>query len=206
MSRRGLANEDIATLLYVVPFALSAVYALFLWAREGLSYFLPTVVFLDVTRSPYVFVVGTLAVFAGMAVEMNGTEGPKRSKKLSSFSSTLQAVAAASLVFVVLSALYANGFTDVSGAASDIIVGRYGLVFPVILVLMSFLLSSQFNFSSLRSRTVVGLVLLLLVPLSLREVGKRSASLGIASAFLLLVLGLLVFVYPKGRAQPKEET
>lgn len=204
MSRRGFNSEDASTLLYIVPFALSAVYALVLWAQQGLSYYLPKAVFLDVTRDPYIFIVGSLAVFAGMAVELSGTEAAKRAKKLTSLGNSLQAIAAASLVFVVIAALYANGFGDLQGAASDVIVGRYGLVFPVVLVLMSFLLSSQFNLSSLMSRSVLGIVLLLLVPVSIRELGKRSASLGLASAFLLLVLGALVFLYPKKGAPPKE--
>lgn len=205
MSRRTLSNDDISTLLYIVPFALSAIYALVRWAGEGFTYFLPSTVYLDVTRDPYVFIVGTFAIFAGLAIEVRGTEPSKRNAKLHSLGGTLQTIAASSFVLAIICALYANGFTGVSAAASDVIVGRYALVFPVLLVLMSYLVTARFNFVSLGTRGAVGIILLLLVPVSLREVGKRNISLGLAGAFVLLILGLAVLLIPRSKQSTKGE-
>lgn len=205
MSRKALSNDDISTLLYIVPFALSALYALVAWAGEGLSFYLPSAVYLDVTRSPYVFMIGMLAVFAGVTLEVRGTAPEKRNAKLHSLGNTLQSIAGASFILALLFALYSNGFTGVSSAASDFIVGRYALVFPTILVLMSYLITARFNFASLRTRGMIGIILLLLVPVSLREVGKRSLTLGIAGAFVLIILGIAAFLAPRARAATEEE-
>lgn len=205
MSRRTLSNDDISTLLYVVPFAVSAIYALVTWAGEGLTYFLPSTVYLDVTRSPYVFAVGAFAVFAGVALELRGTVPEKRGAKLHALGSTLQTIAASSFVLAIICALYANGFTGVLNAGSDIIVGRYALVFPAMLVLMSYLITARFNFASLGSRAVIGIILLLLVPVSLRELGKRNIMIGLAGAFVLIILGIGVLLIPRTGAAPEKE-
>lgn len=195
---------DASALLYLVPFVLSGVYGLYLWARAGVSLVLPSSVYLTVTRDPYVFMAGSVAIMLGVVLDMRGTEQGQRKAKLASLGNTLQSVAIASLVLVLVSAFYANGFINVAGAAGDFMVGRYGLVFPAVMVLLSYLVTSQFNLSALADRKVVGIVALLLVPASVYEIGKRQVALGLGLAFVLLVLGLAVYLLPP-RAQPTEK-
>ena len=59
------SKEDIPFLLFLVPFAISGIYAIILWAQAGLSSTLPQTVFLQVTENPYVFLVGFTAVIFG---------------------------------------------------------------------------------------------------------------------------------------------
>jgi len=196
--------EDLATLLYLVPFLVSGIYGFVLWVQSGISPMLPSSVYLTVTRDPYVFIVGSIAILLGVLLEVNGTEPAQRVAKLSSLGSTLQYVAAASLVLVLICAWYANGFTDLSGAATDFIIGRYGLVFPAMLVLLSYLITAQFRLASLANRKVLALVALLLVPASLYEIGKRQITVGLALALLLLIIGLGIYLFPERKTPPPE--
>jgi len=204
MSGRG-RYEDLSTLLYLVPFLAAFVYALVLWAESGASSLLPTSVFLTVTRDPDLFMVGSLAVLLGVMIEVNGTDPAGRRAKLASVAGTLQSIAIASIVIGLLSAWYANGFTDLGGAASDFIVGRYILVFPAMMVLLSYLLIIKLRTESILNRPFAGLVALLLVPASVYEIGKRNTPLGIGIAFVLLVVGIYLYLTPKKGTQETEE-
>jgi hypothetical protein len=205
MSGRG-RYEDLSTLLYLVPFLGAFGYAIALWVQTGASAFLPTSVYLTVTRDPILFMAGSLAILLGVMVEVNSTEPAGRQAKLASLGGTLQTIAIASIIIVLLSAWYANGFTDVGGAASDFIVGRYGLVFPAMMVLFSYLLTIKFRVESITNRSFAALVALLLVPASVYEIGKRDAPLGIGIAFVLLILGMYLYVSPRRmEKQEKEE-
>ncbi len=198
-------TEDFSTLLYMVPFVASGVYGLLLWVQNGISALLPKTVYLTVTRDPIIFVVGSLSVLLGVVVEVNGTELAARRAKLASLGGTLQSLAAASLILVLICAWYANGFTDLSGAATDFIVGRYGLVFPALMVLLSYIVSAQFRLTSLTSRKFLAIVAMLLVPVSLYEIGRRTLFVGLLMAFLFLVAGLALYLVPEKKPPPPKE-
>lgn len=198
---------DVSAILYLVPFVVSGVYGLYLWVQAGLSAVLPSSVYLTVTRDPYVFMVGSVAIMLGVVLDLTGTDLAHRKARLTSLGNTLQSVAVASLILVLIAAFYANGFIDVSGAADDFIVGRYGLVFPAVLVLLSYLITAQFNLSSLRKPKVLAVIALLLVPASLYEIGKRQLGLGLGIAFVLLIVGIGAYLLPQRkapRAAPEE--
>jgi len=204
MSSRG-RYEDLSTLLYLVPFIASGVYGLILWIQSGISLTLPTSVYLTVTRDPFLFILGTLSVLLGVMVEVNSTELKARRSRLQSLSGTLQSMAAASLILVLLAAWYSNGFTDLGSAATDFIIGRYGIVFPAMLVLLSYLISAQFRFASLTGRKAIALIAMLLVPVSLYEIGRRELFLGLLGAFILLLAGLGIYLYPERKDTTKKE-
>jgi len=201
MSTRG-RYEDVSTLLYLVPFIASGVYGLALWLQSGISLVLPSSVYLTVTRDPFLFIIGSLAVMLGVIIEVNGTEPATLPAKLASIGSILQSIAVASLILVLICAFYANGFTDVSGAATDFIIGRYGIVFPVLLVLLSYLVTAQFKLESVTNRTVLAVIALLLVPASLYEIGKRQTGLGLGIAFVFLMIGLALYLIPERKPSP----
>jgi len=197
-----LRYEDYSTLLYLVPFVGSFVYALALWVQGGISLELPTAVYLTVTRDPIMFVVASLAVVAGLAIEVNGTEPSGRPAKLVSLSSTLQSMAVASVVIALIAALYSNGFTDVTEAASDFLVGKYGLVFPAMMLLLSYFITAQFKVEAIANRKFMAVVALLLVPASLFEIGKHHTFIGLGVAFVLLVIGMVLYLAPERKAAP----
>jgi hypothetical protein len=204
MSRRGY-SDDLPALLYLVPFAASGVYGVFLWVKSGVSVLLPSSVYLSVTRDPILFTLGSLAVLLGVVLEVIWTDPLNRVGKIASVSNTLQSMALASLVLAFIADLYANGFLDISGTATDFVVGRYALVFPAMLVLLSYLLRAQFKFQSLRSPKTLGIIALLLVPASLYVLGKRQTAVGLGVAFVLLLVGLVPFVWPTRKGKGKKE-
>ena len=204
MSLRG-RYEDVSTLLYLVPIVVPIAYAIVLWVQGGLSVTLPSSVYLNVTRDPILFIVVSLAVMLGVIIELNGTEPKARPAKLTSLGGTLQSIAVASLVIVVIGALYANGFTDLTGAATDFVVGRYGLVFPAALVLLSYLITVRFKLPGVTRMQAVATVALLLVPVSLYELGKRETAVGIGVAFLLLIIGMALYLSPEKRSSPPKQ-
>ena len=204
MSSRG-RYEDLSTLLYLVTFLGAFGYAIALWVQSGASALLPTQVYLTVTRDPTLFIVGSLAILLGVMIEVNGTEAAGRPAKLQSLGGTMQSIAVASLVIVILSAWYANGFTNLGGAATDFIVGRYGLVFPAVMVLFSYLLTIRVRLESITNRNFAALVALLLVPASVYEIGRRQLALGVGIAFVLLVVGLFLYLAPQSKETPEKE-
>ncbi len=192
MSNRGF-SEDVPALLYIVPFLLSAVYGLYLWARAGISAVLPTDVYLTVTRDPYVFLLGSFAVIFGVVLDTSRTDGDRQAK-MRTTADTLQSIAIASLVLALLGAWYSNGFQHLTSTFTDFIVGRYSVVFPTLMVLLSFLLTINVRGESLRNPKFLGVVALLAVPAVVYEVGKRATAVGVALGLVLLVIGVWVFM------------
>lgn len=198
-------SEDYSTILYLVPFAAAVVYGLVLWVQTGVSLTLPTSVFLTVTRDPYLFMLGSLAVMLGIVLEVNGTDLPARPAKLASVGSMLQSLAVAALVLVLFFAWYANGFTDLAGMANDFIVGRYGLVFPAVLILLSYLISANIRLASFFTRKALALIAILVVPLPLYELGKRNALAGLVVALVLLFGGVALYLAPEKKPPQQQE-
>ncbi|MCL5672377.1 MAG: hypothetical protein JRN56_06410 [Nitrososphaerota archaeon] len=189
-------NEDIATLLYMVPFAVSGVYGLAVWFQQGISAILPSRVYLAVTQSPEVFVIGSLAVLAGVVMEIHETDATQRRAMVGSLGTTLQTIAVASVFFALVGTFYSNG-ANVAAAVGDFMGGKYNLIFPAIMILMSYLITVPLRFSALAKSKTLGLVLLLLVPVAIYEVGKRQIYVGLGLAFALLIIGIMTYILPE---------
>jgi hypothetical protein len=202
MSER-VSVGDITALLYIVPFAAAAVYAIVLWVESGLSLELPSTVYLTVTRDPYLFIVGSFAVLLGVIIEIRSAEPDRRYARLLSLSNTVQSIALASLVLVLVCAVYANGL-DLGGAASDFVVGRYGIVFPALLFLLSYLLRVQFQFSAMLSTKFLGIISMVLVPAALYALGKLKTTADLPVALVFLVIGLFLFLWPERKKSKPE--
>jgi hypothetical protein len=204
MSKNGL-EDDASALLYLVPFLASAVYAVIVWVQNGVSVWLPSSVYLTVTRDPYLFALGTFAVIGALVLDVRSADPVERPSRLTSAGNRLQSIAFASLILVVICAFYANQF-DVTGAVTDFIIGRFGLVFPGMLILLSYLVTAKFQLQSLRDYRVIGIIAMLLVPVSLYEIGKRETAVGLAIALVLIVIGIAPYLLPKReKEQPKTQ-
>ncbi|MBI3840503.1 MAG: hypothetical protein HY297_00860 [Thaumarchaeota archaeon] len=195
---------DASALIYLFPFAAAGAYGLYLWIAAGISATLPSGVYLSVTRDPILFVAGSISVMLGFAIDVVSSGPSSRKARLGSLGNNLQTMAVVSLVLLIFTALYANGFTNVSGAVSDLLVGRFGLVFPAVLVLLSYLATASFNLNSLRNPRAVGIIAMLLVPAVLYEIGRRSVAVGALMALLLVFLGMALF-FGGWRRKPKAQ-
>jgi hypothetical protein len=193
MSKK-VSLDDASALLYMVPFIASGVYALYLWVASGISSLLPSSVYLTVTTDPILFLVGTFSVMLGVVLEVSSTGPAGRPAKLGSIGSMLQTIAMGSFILALVCAFYAHGFYDISGAASDFLAGRFSIVFPVVMVLLSYLVSARFNLASLRTPTVLGIAAMLLSPALLYAIGRRNSTWGLVVALIFLLAGLGLFL------------
>jgi len=195
-------REDIPFILFLVPFAISGLYAIDLWVQAGLSSTLPQSVFLQVTQNPYVFLVGFAAVVFGAVLDVQQAGPAQRKAKLVHESTVVQVVAVSALILGILSAWYAAGF-DLSGAGTNVLQGRYVIIFPALLVIFSFLMLPSLTIRREQAKTILVAALLLAVPLTVDEVGKRSFFGGMVLGLVLLAAA--VYLYLQGGRPTKKE-
>jgi len=199
MSSRG-KYEDASTLLYLVPFIVSGAYGIYLWVSSGLTPTLPSSAYLQVTRDPYVFLIGIFAILLGVMLDLSGVERQKRRERLAWTCGYLQRTAVACFILALLMAWYANGFLDITDTAQDFVVGRYSVVFPALLFLFSYLVNPTLKLGGAASYKFLGFLAMLAVPAIVYEVGKRDIVVGLASATVFLVVGLYLLVKVSGSA------
>lgn len=184
---------DLTFFLFLVPFIASGVYAIYLWAQAGFSALLPKPVFLQVAESPYVFLLGFTAVLIGATIDVRSVELPKRRQKLAQESNTLQFIAVVALVLGALAAWYSAGF-DLGNAAGDMIEGRYAIIFPVLLIAVSFLMLPSVSIKRSSTRYVLMLVSIVGAVGIIDEVGKHNYDAGIFLAGALLAIAIYIFL------------
>ncbi len=185
-------SDDVSVLLYMIPFIASGVYGIYLGVTGGVSHLLSSSVYLDVTRDPIIFLIGTLGVGLGVVMEVYSTGADSRRTKLGSISSNLQVIAAASFILALICALYANG-GSISGAASDFISGRFSIIFPILMVGFSYLLIIPLRVGDVEKPAFLGFISMLLVPLALHEIGKRNSAAGLSVSLVLIAVGAALF-------------
>jgi len=193
LSKAADRNGDIALFLYSAPFVLSFAYALYLWVSTGLSATLPRLVYLEVTQSPYLFLAGFAAVVLAAVIDFNSEPPERRKIALSILSKRLQSIAFLSVALAFVSAWYAASF-DLGGTLFNLLDGRYPLVFPALLVLLSFLILPSVRLEGANVGNLLVVLMLIASPVVIHELGRRNtvAGLGVglililAAAFLLL--------------------
>ncbi|MDA4117289.1 MAG: hypothetical protein OK455_02985 [Thaumarchaeota archaeon] len=190
--RRG----DLAFLLYATPFIINLVYAVYLWAGAGLSSTLPQLVFLEVTQSPYIFLLGFAAVMFGAVLDLNSAAPERTRNAVIALSKRLQAIAVISIVLALVTAWYAAGF-DLGTTFFNVLDGRYPLVVPALLVLFSFLILPAVRFQGANIKNLLIVVLLIGSPAALYEIGKRNTIAGLGIGLILLILAAFLLVRKK---------
>jgi hypothetical protein len=188
---RSELYQDIAFILFLVPFIVPAVYSFYLWLGYGLSPFLPSEVYLQVTRDPYVFLVGIFSVIVGSVVEIISYKQEERNGGLGMLSSNLQKIGILSFLLSLLSSWYSNHFADLSGTFLDLLVGKYNIIFPFLLFLFSFLIILPFNMSWFRNRYFLSSLLLILV-VPLMYLGRRNPILSFSISFVFLLAAVWI--------------
>ena len=187
---------DVALLLYAAPFILNFVYALYLWAGAGFSSILPQLVYVEVSQNPFVFLIGFGAIALAAVLDFNDEAPENRRAGLAKLSARLQVIAVASIVLSLLAALYAADF-DPSTMVYNLLDGRYPLVFPALLVFLSFLILPSFRVQGANLRNGLIIALLIISPLSLYELGKHNTAAGLGVGLILLLVAAYLLVRPK---------
>lgn len=184
---------DVALLLYAAPFILNFVYALYLWIGTGFSAILPQLVFLEVSQSPYLFLAGFTAVSVAAVIDFSSEAPEARKSGLVALSKRLQAIAIASIVLAFIAALYSASF-DPSVAVFNLLVGRYPLVFPALLVFLSFLILPSVKLQGANRKNLIVIVLLVGSPAVLYELGKRNTVVGLGVGLMLLLVAAFLLL------------
>jgi hypothetical protein len=190
--RRG----DIALFLYAAPFILNFVWALYLWSETGLSRTLPQLVFLEVTQNPYLFLAGFAAVALAAVIDFNSEPPERRKSALSTLSKRLQAIAFLSVVLALVSAWYAANF-NIGGTFFNLLDGRYPLVFPALLVFLSFIILPSVRLQGANVRNLFVVVLLVASPVAIHELGKRNTVSGLGVGLILILAAALLLLRDK---------
>lgn len=189
-------NGDIALFLYAGPFIVNFLYALYVWSGVGFSSTLPQLVYLEVAQSPYIFLVGFAAVLLAGVIDFNDEAPTARKGAVAGLSRRLQWVAVISLLLAFVSALYSAG-GDPGTAISNMFVGRYPLIFPALLVVLSFLVLPGVRIQGANTRNLTAVLLLILSPAALYELGKRSVAAGLGVSLLFLLIAAYILVAAK---------
>jgi len=192
--------QDVSFLLFLVPFAASAIYAIYLWVESGISATLPQSVFLQVTENPYVFLLGFAAVVVGATLDVTSEALPKRKQKLVEESNRLQYLAVTALVLGGLCAWYAAGF-DVGAGVSNLLDGRYAVIFPVMVILVSYLMLPSVTLKRGSAGYLLSVLCIVGSLAIIDEVGKRNYFAGIALAAALVVLSIYFYLYGSGDSE-----
>ncbi len=197
MSRTS-ANRygDVALLLYAAPFILNFVWALYLWFGTGFSAILPQLVFLEVTQNPYLFIAGFAAVVLAALIDFNSEPPERRKAALTTLSKRLQAIAVISIILALIAAWYAASF-DPGTTLFNLLDGRYPLVFPALLVFLSFVILPSVKLQGANQKNLLVVLLLLASPLALYEVGKRNTIAGLGVGLLLLLAAAYLLLRKK---------
>jgi hypothetical protein len=184
---------DVALLLYAAPFILNFVYALYLWIGAGISAVLPQYVFIEVAQSPYLFLAGFAAVCLAAVMDFNSGTPETRKSALAALSKRLQSIAVASIVLAFVSSWYAASF-DVGTGLVNLLDGRYPLVFPALLVFLSFVILPSVKLEGANRKNLLVIVLLVASPAALYELGKRNTAAGLGVGLVLLLLAAYLLV------------
>jgi hypothetical protein len=191
--------EDVSLILYVIPFILSGVASLIFWQDyQGSLGFPPHQVYLLVTKNPVLFIGGLASICLAALIEAWG----KSEETLNSISAKLRIVSYISLFFAFLFALTSNPNPSLSSAIANLLEGKFALLFPLFLILLSYLLL-PLNLSPVKENymQIITLLLLFLSPLSLYALWSlRFAwpiTIGISGA-LLITACIVYYISSKG--------
>ena len=184
---------DVALLLYAAPFILNFLYALYVWFGVGFSAVLPQIVYLEVTQSPYVFLAGFAAVTLAAVIDFDSEPPSARKSATATLSRRLQMIALVSVVLAFISAWYSAG-GDLGTGVLNMVDGRYPLVFPAVLVFLSFLILPSVRLQGANRRNLLVILLLIASPAALYEVGKRDTIAGLGSSLILVLIAAYLLV------------
>ena len=146
-------GEDIALILYIIPFAINGGYSLILWTTRGFSISLPADIYLAVTKNSIVFLAGLASILLASVIELITKSGSERARSLQLSARRLEILATASVILSLVFAWSATGYSANLRAAVDMwLEGRYPLIFPSLLLVTSFVMNPLMTLSQERKK------------------------------------------------------
>ena len=199
--QRAETTENISFILYLVPLISSTIYAISLWTSEGLSSTLPETVYLSVTKDPYLFLIGFLAICCAVLIEVFGSSKESRLSRIETNSKQIQILAVISFSAAVLSVWSTIGYSfDISRTLQILLAGRYALIFPLMLFILAFLLNTSLKFNLLSFNNLMknaSFILMIASPLIFYGLWRIHVPWeGIISiTLIILIIGVALILY-----------
>jgi len=192
--------ENISLILYLVPLIASTIFTLYLWISEGLSLTLPETVYLTVTKDPYLFLIGFFAICLGILIEIYASPSDSKLIRFADNSKQIQILAFICIGSVILSVWSVSGYSFNFGRILQILLeGRYALVFPLLLFILSFLHNPTLKFNFLSFNIIikhVSIFLLIASPLVFYGLWRIHVPWVFLISITLITLFLgIVFLY-----------
>ncbi len=199
--QKAETTENISFILYLVPLISSTIYAISLWASEGLSLTLPETVYLSVTKDPYLFLISFLAICCAVLIEVFGSSKESRLSRIETNSKQIQILAVISFSAAVLSVWSTIGYSfDISRTLQILLSGRYALIFPLMLFILAFLLNTSLKFNLLSFNNLMknaSFILMIASPLIFYGLWRIHVPWeGIISiTLIILIIGVALILY-----------
>jgi len=182
--------EDITFFLYLAPILISGIYGLATMLAGGLFY-APSEIFLLITRDSNIFIAGVLTVCIAVVLEIKFLGGEEKQSRDMRIARNVMLLAFFCFISALILAWGFAGF-DLSLASNLILTGRYSLIYPTFLIVLSVLLRLRVV-QGFTSRTLIdgGTLLLPIVSIfilyGLWKVGAEWYIVLGAPFFLILV-------------------
>ncbi len=207
-------GEDAAFLLYLVPVVLSIIYGAVDWAETAKSSTMPASSYLDVSKSPYLFLISLVAICLAVILEVRASSLPDRNGIVQANISRMQILAVIVLIISFIASISAGGY-NLAVAFSLFIDGRYAFIYAFFLIGLSLLLSPKQVLGNLKAASlpdILGMLLVAGAPVLFYLAVKIHLSIA-ASAIGSLIVGLigialLLFgssLFGKKSAQPQTQ-
>lgn len=187
---------DLSVIAFILPYLAAAAYGVYAWLREGFQPLYPSGAFLEVTKNPLLFLLGSISNFVGLALFVRGFELSERRKALRSASQILVFSGLLSVFSAYFVALWSTG--GFSEAAGLMVEGRFSSTYPCLLFSMAFLLKVELPKDALKKIRggISPIILLIVIPtyyyLTKPYVGGLSLINFILGLLILVVLTIIV--------------
>jgi len=176
--------EDAAFILYIAPILLNGGYGLWSWVTEGADLTALQQVYITLTREPLIFVAGLLAVCVAVVLDA------RYLSPIEDVDRRVTRLAVFCFITALIIALLSTGFS-LSRGLILFLQGRFALIFPALLMVLSFLFRVRWVSSTSLKNAGRGLSLLLLLisPLTLYLLWRLGAVW-----YAVLVVPLLLII------------
>ncbi len=205
--QRTETAENASFILYLLPIVASAAYALSAWVSEGLSSNLPVTIYFTVTKNPYLFLLGFTSVCLAVLIDVYGSPADSRLNKLTENYRQTQMLATVCLLSAAVFVWSAAEYSPSTGRFLQILLeGRYALIYPLTLFMLSMLLNPSINLGFLSLSRLLrnaSVILLASSPIILYGLWRLQASWAVVLllTFVALLSGLtLLFIRGLGRS------
>jgi hypothetical protein len=193
------SGEDIAFFLYLLPLIASIAYGIAEWVSvNSKSGAMPTVAYLIVSKSPYLFLGSLVAICLGVIFEVRAAPSSERNTLVLANSTRMQILAVIVLIISFAAAISSAGYSNLGIAFTNFLRGTYAVIFAFFMLFVSILLSPSLLFGRAKFQValteLLGMVFLAFSPLALYAALKANLPFAAAAAvpIVVFILGLVL--------------